>query len=479
MALRRQVSEARATFPDPVRGLNLRAAEQDLQRGEARLMQNCVYDGGTRSRKGSGKITTTTLDATKRIRGLTKFYYGGVNPTGKRLVAYSTKISVIADVGTETILNSGMTSDLDTFFCTWTIDDKVYISNGTDVIRSYDGTTFATVAGTNIPTARGPIIPVSDRLLCITTNGIERSDPRSATIWSSNSSWATFRPQQAGLFTALHAGTMKGADTIYSGAFAFQANAHYLIQGTDFGSSVIAGTASAGEDASIQLMDPRVGTSSPYSIVSVPGVGIFWITSDVNVYMISEGTLTGKFVGDKLVSNNSTDGLENVNRAAISQIWGVYWNRYLIFGFPMGSDTWPSTQFWLDLRGFDTANTAKEGPNAGIVWYGPMTGQTVGRAFAETQNGNNTLSGGEGNPTTGAFVYELQKASTFTDAIGTVDTNITVKYRTHFEDFGAPSREKYVRAIHFDLQVPSGSALANIYDLDGLTQFNVPIEEVD
>lgn len=479
MALRRQIAETTGTYPDPLFGVNLRSSEEDLRKGEARLMQNLIYDGGTRSRLGSGRITSSALQASKRIRGLHKFYYGGASPTGKLLVAFGAKISVIADNGTETNLTAGMTDDLDTFFCTWTIDDKVYISNGTDTMREYDGTTFATTSGTSIPIARGPIIPVSDRLLAITTAGIERSDPRDATKWSAASTWATFRPQQAGLFTALHPAVLKGTDTFYSGAIAFQANAYYLITGTDFGSDVTAGTASAGEDAAIQLIDPRIGTSSPYSVITVPGVGIFWFTSDLNVYMVPEGSLTGKYVGDKLRSNNTTDGIENTNTAALSQVWMAHYNRFLILSVPMGSQAYPSTQFWLDLRSFDTVPSSKESAAAGVAWYGPMTGQTVGRAFAETQNGDMKLVGGEGNSGTGAFVYELQKALTYTDAIGTTDTNIECKYQTPFFDFGAPSREKLVRAILFDLQVPSGQALCNIFDLDGLAVSNVPIEEAD
>ena len=478
MALRRQISESRASYPDPIGGINLRSSEQDLRPGEARLMQNMIYDGGTRSRLGSGRITSSTLDATKRIRGLYKFYYGGANPTGKRLVAYDTNISVIADNGTETSLNTGMTSDLDTYFSTWTITDKVYISNNTDTLREYDGTTFATVSGTAIPIARGPVCPILDRLMAITVNGIERTDPRDPTIWSTNSGWATLRPQQPGLFTVLHPATLKGTDSLYPGALAFQSNAYYLITGTDFGDDVTSATASSGEDAAIQLIDPRVGTSSPYSVVTVPGVGVFWFTSELNVYMIPEGGLIGRFVGDKLISNGTTDGIENINKSALSQVWMVHYNRYLILGVPMGSNNYPSTQFWLDLRSLDSVPSSMERVDAGIVWYGPMTGQTVGRAFAELQTGDRRLTGGEGNAATGAFVYELQKASTYTDAIGTTDTNIDCKYQTYFADFGAPTREKYVTSVHYDLQIPSGTALTNIYDLDGLVQSNITIEEV-
>src|SRR3990167_3241876 len=128
MALRKQVAESRATFDDPLMGVNLRLSEQDLRRGEARLMQNCIFEGGTRIRTGSSRLTASSLGSF-RIRGGHKYYYGGSTPTSKRLIAYSNKISTLSDAGSEAVLTTGMTSDKDTYFTTWSITDKVYISN--------------------------------------------------------------------------------------------------------------------------------------------------------------------------------------------------------------------------------------------------------------------------------------------------------------------------------------------------------------
>ena len=473
MSLRNQVPERFATYYDPIHGINLRASEEDLrsdeQVAEARLMQNCIYDGGVRIRTGSARITSTALQASKRIRGGHKFYYGGPNPTQKRLVAYGTKISHIADNGTETVLTSGMTDDLDTFFGTWSITDKAYISNRTDTLRSYDGTTFATVAGTNIPAPRTAVVPVLDRLLCITANGIERTSPRVDTTWSSNSSWATFRPQRPGLFTALHPFTVRGTDTLYPGALAFQANGYYVITGTNYGSDASAGSASAGEDSAIRLLDPNIGTSSPYSVTTVPGVGIFWFTSDKNVYFLPEGSLVGGYVGDKLISHNSTPGIESINTAAINQIWMTYFDRYLMLGIPTGSNTFCDTQFWMDMRTFNPQQP---------VWNGPMTGQTISRCWPEVQNGEFKVVSGEGNPATGAFVYENRKALRFQDAVGINDNNITMIYQTPFSAYGNPTRKKYVRAINYDLQISTGSPTCSIYDLDGAVATNLAIEAI-
>lgn len=477
MALRRQVPEQFATWEDPTLGINLFDSEEDLKPGEARLMQNCVLRSGVRMRNGNSLITPSSI-ASARIRGGHRYYYGGATPTKKRLVAYSSRISVISDVGVETILNSGMSTDKDTYFRTWTITDKVYISNGSDVLRSYDGTTFETVvtAGANdIPTPRGRVCPILDRLFAITSNGIERTDPRVDNVWSQDSSWATFRPSQVGLFTALHPMTMRGTDTFYSGAFAFQANAYYLITGTDFGSDVESATASSGEDSAIRLLDPLVGTSSPDSIVTVPGLGTFWFTTDLNVYWVPEGQLHGQYIGDKIFSHGSTTGIESTNKSQLAQVWMEYFDRYLILGIPTGSGTYADTQFWLDLYEFTRADKTKQ-PTA--IWYGPMTGQTVGRIWREDQQGELSLKGGEGNPNTGLFIYEMLDPSRFADAVGTTDTDITMTYQTYFKDFSAFSREKYIRSLNLELKNFSGAPTVDLLDLDGTIIEDVSIEAV-
>ncbi len=476
MALRNRISghtqdgREACEYKDPVLGINLYKANQDLMQGEAVIMQNMVWEGGVRIRNGSTRLNASTLGA-YRIRGGHKYYYGGGTPTSKRLIAYDNKISSISDAGTPTSLTTGMTSDLDTHFATWPITDSVYISNGTDTLRKYTGSAFSTVSGTAIPTPRGPVVPVLDRLLAITVNGIERTDPRSDSVWSTNSSWATLRPVKPGLFTALHPFTVRGTDTLYPGALAFQSNAYYLISGTDFGDDVTAASPSTGEDASIQLLDPNIGTSSPYSVCTVPGVGIFWFTSDLNVYFQPEGSLTGRFVGDKIKATGDISGCEATNTAALKNVWMTYHDRKLYLGIPTGSDTFASTQFWMDIRAFLLSNGEP-------VWYGPMTGQSIGCVWVENANGDNALYGGEGDSTEGGFVYALNQPNVFSDAVGDADNDITGVYQTMFEDFGIPSRQKYLRGVHLDMNPYEGNAAIDVYDLPGIIAQGIPIQEV-
>ncbi len=474
MALRGRISgtgsdgKERCEYKDPVLGINLYKANQDLMQGEAVIMQNCLIEGGLRGRFGSTRVNGSSLGSF-RIRGGHKFYYGAGSPTSKRLIAYDTRISVLSDAGTPTSLTSGMTGDLDTFFATWPITDSCYISNNTDTLRKYDGTTFSTVSGA--PVVRGPVVPVLDRLMAITTNGIERTDPRSDTVWSNNSSWATLRPVKPGLFTVLHPFTVRGSDTLYPGALAFQSNAYYLVTGTDFGDDVTSVSPTTGENAQIQLLDPNIGTSSPYSVCTVPGVGIFWFTSDLNVYFLPEGQLTGRYVGDKIKATGDIDGCDATNNAALNKVWMVYHDRKLFLGIPMGTDTFATKQFWMDIRAFLITNGEP-------VWYGPMDGQSVGTAWVENANGDNAIYGGEGDASVGAFVYRLNAPDTFTDAVGLNDNVITGVYQTMFEDFGIPSRPKYVRGVHMDISQDEAVASIDVYDLPGIIAQNIPLQEV-
>jgi hypothetical protein len=471
MALRRAVPEQRAEYKDPVLGVNLRVSSEDLQPGESALMQNCLYHGGIRNRTGSQRLHSTALASGLRIRGGHKYYYGGSAPTKQRLIAYGTKVSIVNDSGVETVLTSGMTNDKDMQFLTWSITDRVYLCNGVDTLYSYNGTTYAAVTGTNIPTARW-LAPVADRLMAITAAGIERCNPRDPTVWSANSSWATLRPSRVGLFTCIHPISLRGTDSINTGILAFQPNSYYLITGTNFGTDVTAASPSSGEDSRIQLLDPAVGTSSPFSVVSIPGVGTAWFTSDLNVYLLPEGSLRGMYIGDKIKSMGATVGIESAATLYLDQVWMAYFDRYLMLGIPTGNDSFTSVQYWMDMYSWVLH------PDRGPVWYGPMTGQRLNRVWVENQQSDFAIYGGEGNPATGAFVYQLRVPARYTDAVGTADNPISLVYQTPYDGFEAPSHVKYLRSVHFDLNFASGTPTCNVLDLDGSVLDGATIEAV-
>ena len=472
MALRNQVAESSATWDDPELGINLRSSDENLKPGESRLMQNCEFFGSVRLRRSNQRVNSTSLGP-YAIKGGHMFYYGGAAaPQKKNLIAYNNRLSVLSGAGVETVLTSSLSANKNVFMSTWSIKERAYIANAVNALSYYDGTTYATLSGTNIPILRTAAVPVRDRLLGITNDGIERTDPRSDTVWSRNSSWATLRPSQQGPFTALHPTTLKTADTILDGAIALQGRAYYLINGTNYGDDVTELAEPVDNDASIKLIDGTVGTSSPYSLCTVPGVGTFWFTSDANIFWIPDGGVVGRYVGDKLQSTVATLGLNNVNFAALDQVWISYHERILMIGIPVYSNQYATVQFWMDMR------SLMEHPDRGPVWYGPMLGQSIGRVWNANQQGESTLYGGEGNPGAEAFVYTMRVNGRYIDAIGASDIPVSMEYIPPFLGLGSPSKEKYLQAIHVDANSYTGRATVDIIDTDGALAENIPLQAV-
>ena len=472
--LRNKLQFKGAAYPDPIFGIDLRSALDDIAPGFARLTQNCYFDGGLRKRNGSTRLTTASLGAFGG-RGGYKFYY---STTGKRLIAYSTKISVISDAGAETVLTSGMTSDLDTYFQGWSIDATCYISNGTDTLRTYDGTTFATLAGTNIPTGK-MVTPFLDRLFCLQGSVVVMTNPRVANVWSPTAStWAAFRPTGGvGVPTALwvHSTTGQSGDPLAQ-LLVFQASAVSAITGTNFDVDVTAATNTTAFDGAIKVLDAGVGTISPKSIVTVPGLGTFWVTQDARVAWLRFGANQAVIVSDRIFSNQSgVNGLNNVNYTRLDQVRMVYHDRKLKLFFPVGSDTYTTTQYWLDVR------VLLEHPDYGHVWNGPMLGQSLRDVWGENQSGDtDKLYALEGNSTNGCFVYTMDVANTWTDAVGTADNDVAYKDHTFFHGFNRPGMQKLIPEFQMGVRGAVQNASVTIRDLHGgTTATGLTIRDLD
>ena len=480
--LRNKLQFKGPAYPDSIFGIDLRSALDDVMPGFARLTQNCYFDGGLRKRNGSTRLITASLGAFGG-RGGYKFYY---STTGKRLIAYSTKISVISDGGAETVLTSGMTSDLETFFRGWSIDATCYISNGTDTLRTYDGTTFATLTGTNIPTGT-MVTPYMDRLFCIQGSVVVVTNPRVANVWSpTTSTWAAFRPTGGvGKPTALglHSTTGQSGDPLAQ-LLVFQASAVSAITGTNFDPDVTAATNTTAFDGATTLLDGNVGTISPKSITTVPGLGTFWVTQDARIAWMRfggnqaqvGGSPQAVIVSDRIFSNQSgVNGINHVNFARLDQVRMVYHDRKLKLFFPVGSNTYTTTQYWLDVR------VLLEHPDYGYVWNGPMLGQSLRDVWVENQSGDtDKLYALEGNSTTGMFAYNMDVANTWTDAVGTADNDVVYINHTFFNGFGRPGMQKLVPELQVGVRGSVQNALVTMRDLHGgATATSLTIKDLD
>jgi hypothetical protein len=465
--LRNRIPDVGSELPMPTLGINLREPQHKLKPGECSLLQNGYFDGAVRPIPGTNYLTLNSLDSNVRARGGHRFYKR--DGTAYRLLASNTHIRLVDDAGSATTLTSTTTADKQTYFSTWSILDRCYAANGSDNPYYFDGNSFGQLTGTNIPTPRTRIVPVLDRLMVGTDVGIERTNSRDDGVWSSNSSWATKRPVRPGRFSALHPFSIRGVDSIYPGALALQANAFYIITGTDYGSDVTASTSSTAEDSAIQLLDGTIGTSSPMSVCTVPGVGIFWVTSDLNVYFLPDGQLKGQFIGDKLQSRNSTKGLNDANLGALDQIWMEYFDRKLILGFPTGTNTYSDTQYWLDLR-YMTAGEQIE-----PVWYGPQTVNTWGCVWREDQGGELALKAGEGKASNGVYIYKAYQPTLASHTVGSSTTLPTMLYQDRNDGYSGGSTLKYAQNARMTATITGGTAKSAVVDLGDNLAYRLPV----
>ena len=466
--LRNRLPDEQAEWPHAVMGVNLRDSLEDLQPGEAERLTNMYNDGGMRKRFGSSVLTTASLGAFRGRGGIRAYPQ---TATRFRMIAYSTFVSTISDTGVQGIVTGSLTSDQDVHFKAWSITDYTYVCNKSNIMgRVSAGQAYSTVTGVNIPASPTMACPFLDRLFAIQGDGVWSTNPRVDTVWSPNSStWAVYRPAGgAGGPTAIHLHSLTGQQsTPQAQMLIFQSAAVTSLTGTDFGSDVTAATPPTGWDATLTLLSPRIGTNSPYSVVTVPALGTFWFTQDYNVAWLPFNEATPRLIGDKLFSNRADlYGINDVNASAIGQVRMIYHDRKLKLFLPVDSNAYSTIQYWLDLRDLQTAFQGEN--QATVAWSGPHIGQSLSALWVESESSDNdVLYGCEGNSTTGMFVYLLNDSTTYKDANGLLTADVELDYRTFYHTFGAPTYEKWIPEVRFDAIGRLQNATVTLKDLHG------------
>lgn len=140
-----------------------------------------VATGHLRGRGGQTNYNFVPIDGNP-IKSLYRFYKQ--NAQGITLATSGLNVYRGNDVGgTFTPIDTGYTSNQRFSFTTWTAKDKVYWVNNFQPLKSYDGTTVATVAGS--PPIGFQVECYLDRLWIMVQNGVRFSDLLTDDIWQS------------------------------------------------------------------------------------------------------------------------------------------------------------------------------------------------------------------------------------------------------------------------------------------------------
>lgn len=470
--LRNRLPDELAEYPDPKLGVNLRKSPEDLLPGEAYLLQNCYWDAGVRKRFGSLRYSTPSYGNFRGLGGH-KFYYG--QSSNRRLIAYNNVIARVADSGVVTTLTSTMTAGYPTFFSTWNIQDRVYITNGQERLRYFDGTHLSTITGSYIPASPSMVQPFADRLFAIQGDVVVGTDARVDTIWApATSSWAAYQPASSGgnpTAIALHSATGETGEP-QQWLLIFQQSSVTALSGNDFGSNVLAASPPTGWDAVLTLLDPHIGTNSPKSICHAPSLGTFWFTQDRNIAWLPLGERQPRLIGDALFTyRDGIDAINTVDGQRLPDVWMIYHDRKLKLGLPVGGNPYATTQYWLDLRplyeklGAILRGEADQGE--AVPWSGPHTCQPISAVWTETEQGDNDrMMGLEGRPSNGGYVYELTPTQVFTEQIATTSNNeYLYDEQTFYNTVGAPGWQKRLSKLLIDCRGYIQYASVTVSDL--------------
>jgi hypothetical protein len=135
--------------------------------------------GLIQGRSGQAEYNATQIDANP-IKSLYRFYKQ--TGTGIMLATSGTQVYKGDDVaGTFSSIDTGYTTGQRFSFTSWSAKDKVYWTNGVEVVKSYDGTTVAVLGGT--PPVCTQIEFHQDRLWALQQNLVRFSDLNVDDVW--------------------------------------------------------------------------------------------------------------------------------------------------------------------------------------------------------------------------------------------------------------------------------------------------------
>ena len=441
-------------YPMAKLGVNLYKNLLELRPDECIKAQNLIWENGMVKRGGQSLLTTTEVVASKRILGLHRFYRS--NGTKQTIAVADTLGKYFTSPSTWTSLGITQTTGLQTLMTTWGALDKVYITNGTDVMKSWSGSAAASITiADGVPTQ---VLPYQDRLLTI----IDGDLTWSASYDDTGASWETIANCGVRPDTRLYGMTYHSVTSSEAGYEAMVllagANGMYLFAGTDLRVPYTIG------DYTIYPLAIDVGCESPRTMVWTPK-GTFWLGVDKKIYMLPFGSVTPIPVGTKLSSNNvDIEGIEKIPDSEIQNACATYHNGYYKIAFSRFGQTTNDVQWWLDVNRLYQDEDGHFGP-----WYGPMVGQAVS-CFANMNGPGDIGQLLAGEATAKGYVYLLGDKTVYGDIDPTtaIAQTMRTEYQTYMNPLGSTSLRSDVHKIELEILNVVGNVYVEFHDFDAV-----------
>lgn len=374
-------------------GVNRRDAPVALASNDLIASENIVpiAGGSIEGRGGQSELFGTAIDS-NAIRSLHRFYKQ--NGTRLTIATSGTKVYTVSTSGA-TEINSGYAANKKFSMLTWSAKDKAYWINNSEVLKSYDGTTVATVGGS--PPVGSMVELHDNRLWMLQGNLVRFSDLNVDNVW----------PAANALNISDNAGG--------TGQFIKSFGRGLLIIGKDTGlyrfegSPLLGGSLTRYSD--VKCIAPWSAAVTPFGVPFVSDDGV-WTTDGFETNRIS-GKLDPVFSG--------------LFRTAV----GGYYPRKRQYLLAFSTTGAANDQFWVA--------TYLDTPQGPALSWNPYTGFNA-----------DTFSAWGGSGDNGEIYYGLSntgKIRRMDFGQQDIGVNYRASFQTRWDAFGSLTRAKQIRYL--------------------------------
>ena len=451
------------TYPLPAAGLNISKDLLSLHADESPWMKNCYYREGIQMRKGSRSHTVNPLSTSDPGNTFTSSLHRYYYDTASRWLFAAEGNSVTKSGGiykfdeaarTWLLTMSGRNTE-NVNFVDWAPVNSVYISDGVNRTIKFSGiNNWTTLSGSQANLGIRQIIPILDRLVCIDTvnpSFIKWCEPYNDALWTSGHDLA--KVGGPGIIEGMAQYGLLTFEGYQDKLLFMKSSSIWLFTAKDLTLATF--------DARLDMVTNGIGCVAWKTAKSTP-IGTIFLGTDRQVYLL-DLDLGLKTIGTKIRSNREdVQGIEAIPQGSMARSHAVYHDGFYKLFVPGPGANGPNTQYWLDVDNFQKDYAGLYGP-----WYGPMTGQNI--FTTAIQNGpsdGGELIGGEGLPTVGSYVYQLDAGGT--DAVGTSGADINMQYHSQHNDHNRAEMYKSIKQVDIQENRPGGTINLVLADIDNV-----------
>lgn len=334
-------------FPGYAGGLNLRDQPNQVDPSHAIDLLNVTFTelGAVKSRDGFAALTASPL--TNQPDSCAVFYTTG--GTKQLMVGNGNKLSAVATDGSVVASSTAPTANPHFFtrFGGATSTGRMYISNGTDEIRSWDGSSFAAWGGTGTsPTGKFlAVTPWDNRLVCARYSGSSAGSNPSTVRFSGAGDPATFGANDYVDLTPGDGEEIKGIIAWQRYLFVFKETKFFFFHSTTIDTSGNPVFRYETVDTGIGACSPKAITANRDGVYFLNQKGVYRTTSSPPV--LASEVIDPFFYG----SNVSDFYLGQVfNQAQLSLPAMAFHNEQLYVAVPTGGSTTNDRMLVFDPR---------------------------------------------------------------------------------------------------------------------------------